>query len=300
MYVIFAPLIGALITAMNGINAVLAGAVGSYVSVIVIHVAGLVAVAALAFAFRGQKGSGQKLPFYFYCGGIVGVGTVFACNASFANLGASLAVALALLGQMLGSLAVDATGFLGRKKYPLSARSAPGILLALAGIWIMAGRGGGGKLGFMAIAFVSGILPLLSFILNSQLALAKGVWRSARMNYIVGLSATMVVIAIIRPPLAAGFSALPGVGVLYIVGGGLLGVIMTAATNFLFPRMPALWSTLLMFAGQALTGVVIDAFAQGSVPMAKLAGTLVVLAGLGLNALLTAPRSGEEKAEGRE
>jgi transporter family-2 protein len=295
MYAIFAPLIGALITAMNGINSVLAAGAGSYLSVLVVHVVGLVAVSAVLLFFRKEKASGERLAFWFYGGGFVGVGTVFTCNAAFANLGASLAVALALLGQMIGSLAVDSSGFLGRKKYPLSPRSLPGIALALAGIYVMAGRQSG-KLLFMGVAFLSGILPLVSFILNSQLALAKGVWHSARMNYVVGLSTTIVLVAIIRPPLGQGLAALPGIGAVYLLGGGILGVIMTAATNFLFPKMPALWSTLLMFAGQALAGVVIDAVAQGSFSAAKLAGTLLVLAGLALNALLSRPKAGKASA----
>ncbi|MGB4571479.1 MAG: DMT family transporter [Rectinemataceae bacterium] len=285
MYAIFAPLIGALITAMNGINSVLAARTGAYVSVLVIHVAGLAVVCLVCLFARNEKASGERLPFWYYGGGFVGVGTVFACNAAFAGLGASLAVALALLGQTLGSLAVDATGFLGRKKYPLSVRKLPGVIFALIGIFIMAGNREG-KLGFMAVAFLSGILPLLSFILNSQLALAKGIWKSARTNYIVGLAMTLALFCIVRPELGSGLSALPGVGVPYIVGGGILGVVMTGATNFFFPKIPALWSTLLMFAGQALTGVVIDAVSQGSFPVAKFAGTMVMLAGLGINTLL--------------
>lgn len=288
MYAILAPIIGGLITVMNGINSVLAAGIGNYLSVLVIHIVGLAAVC-LVLPFRKGEGRCGRPPFYYYAGGFVGVGTVFCCNIAFSRLGASLAVALALLGQMLASLAVDSTGFLGRKRYPLSPRSIPGILIALAGIWIMAGRWEG-RLGFMALAFLSGILPLASFILNSQLSLEIGIFKSARANYLVGLATTLVLLAVVRPPLEESYVALKATRAFFVLGGGILGVVMVAASNFIIPKIPALTSTLLMFAGQALTGVVIEAIAQGSFPATKLAGTVVVLAGLGLNVLMGGKR----------
>jgi transporter family-2 protein len=284
MYALFAPLAGGLLTLMNILNSVLAARVGNYVSLIVIHSVGLVALCLVLLACK-EKGSGAKLPFYYYGGGFVGVGTVLACNVAYGNLDAALAVALALLGQFIGSIVVDATGLLERKKYPLSARSLPGIVLAFVGIIIIAGSWKG-KIGFMVLALISGLLPSISFIMNSQLGVARGIFKSAWMNYAVGLATTLVLIAIVRPPLAQGAAGLGGTGILYIVGGGLLGVVMVVATNFIFPKIPALWSTLLMFTGQALTGVVIDAIAQGSFSGRKLAGTLIVLAGMGVNAAL--------------
>lgn len=290
MYILFAPLVGVLITLMNGINSVFAARVGSYLSVLVIHLAGLLAVS-LVILIRRDGTKARRVPAYLYAGGIVGVGTVFACNAAFSNLGASLAVALALFGQMAASLAVDSTGFLGRPRYPVSIRNLPGLALCLAGIAVMAG-GFEGRIGYMAIALVSGILPLLSFILNSQLAESRGIWRSARTNYIVGLATTLVVLVALRPDMKEGAAALSGLasgagaGFVLILGGGVLGVIMTAIMNFIFPKIPALWSTLFMFAGQAIAGLAMDAITAGGFDPRKAAGVALVLAGLGANALL--------------
>jgi transporter family-2 protein len=284
MYALFAPLAGGLLTLMNILNSALAARVGNYVSLLVIHSVGLVALCLVLLA-RKEKSSGAKLPFYYYGGGFVGVGTVLACNVAYGSLDTALAVALALLGQLIGSIVVDATGLLGRKKYPLSARSLPGIVLAFVGIIIIAGSWEG-KIGFMALALISGFLPSISFTMNSQLGVARGIFKSAWMNYAVGLATSLALIAIVRPPLAQGAAGLGDTGILYIAGGGLLGVVMIVVTNFIFPKIPALWSTLLMFTGQALTGVIIDAVAQGSFSGRKLAGTLVVLAGMGVNAAL--------------
>jgi bacterial/archaeal transporter family-2 protein len=283
MYALFAPLVGGVLTIMNSLNSVLAARVGNYVSMLIIHAVGLVALC-IILLFRKEGGSGKKLPFYCYLGGCIGVGTVFSCNVAYAGLGASLAVALALLGQMLASILVDATGFLGRRKYPLSARSLPGIGLALVGIALMAGSWEG-RLGFMALALVSGMLPAVTFTMNSQLGLAKGVFKSAWLNYATGLGTTLLLVAIARPSLASDAAGLSGLNPVYLIGG-LLGVGTVATMNFIFPKIPALWSTLLLFTGQALTGLLCDALAQGSFSGRKLAGSLVVLAGMCVNAAL--------------
>jgi transporter family-2 protein len=297
MYILFAPLVGVLITVMNVINSAFAARVGGYLSVLVIHLAGLLAVS-LVILVRRDGMKARRAPAYLYAGGFVGVGTVFACNAAFSNLGASLAVALALFGQMAASLVVDSTGFLGRPRYPLSVRNLPGLALCLAGIVVMA-SGSGGKLGYMAIALVAGVLPLLSFILNSRLAEAKGIWRSARVNFVVGLSTILALLAFVRPDMAEGATALAGLaglaagsgegigyGLVLILGGGILGVVMNGIMNFIFPKLPALWSTLFMFAGQALAGLAMDALGQGAMDPRTSAGVALVLAGLGANALL--------------
>jgi transporter family-2 protein len=302
MHILFAPLVGVLITVMNVINSAFAGRVGNYLSVLVIHLAGLLAVS-LVILFRRDGTKARRAPAYLYAGGFVGVGTVFACNAAFSNLGASLAVALALFGQMAASLVVDSTGFMGRPRYPISVRNLPGLALCLGGIVVMAGDFGG-RLGYMAIALLAGILPLLSFILNSQLAEARGIWRSARANYVVGLSTTLVLLAVVRPDMREGVAALAGLtagtglasGLVLILGGGFLGVVMTAIMNYIFPKIPALWSTLFMFAGQALAGLAMDAIGQGAMDPRKAAGVALVLAGLGANALLGRRKEAAAKA----
>jgi transporter family-2 protein len=288
MYSALAPLAGVLITLMNAINSRFAGLAGYLVSTLVIHLVGLAAISILLFARREESKPG-RLPFYYYLGGVIGVGTVFACNYAFATLSASLAVALALLGQTFFSIAVDSTGFLGRKRYPITARTLPGVALAIAGMALIAGDWRSGALA-MLVGLVSGILPSLSFILNSELGLKKGVFRSTRVNYLTGLTTTLVIVAALRPPMANAARSVAEAGPLLAFGGGLMGVAMVALTNFLFPHIPAFSATLLMFSGQALTGTLIDYFTAGAFDARKFAGTLVLLSGLVLNALLSRRR----------
>ncbi len=285
LYSALAPLTGALITLMNGLNSRFSAYAGILVSTLVIHIVGLSAVSVVLLAKREEMRPG-RLPFYYYLGGFVGVGTVFSSIYAFTALGASLAVALSLLGQTIFSVAVDATGFLGRKRQPFSAHRLPGIGLAVAGVAVMAGNWRSNALA-IPIALASGVLPGLSFILNSELGRKKGIFRSTRLNYLVGLATTLIIVVVASPPLGAAVHAVATAGPLLALGGGLMGVAVVTAANLIFPRMTAFSAALLMFSGQALTGVLIDAVASGTLDARKLFGTLVLLAGLAVDKLLT-------------
>jgi transporter family-2 protein len=295
------PVVGALITLMSAVNTRLAGIAGSLAATLVIHVAGLAAVSAVILVKRERARPGQ-LPAWYYLGGFVGVGTVFASIYAFTVLGASLAVSLSLLGQTFFSLVVDATGILGRRKYPISVRSLPGIGLAIAGVAVIstavlgrteaaaAAESWLSNLPALLIALVAGVLPGLSFILNSELGRTKGIWRSTRANYVVGLATTLVIVAAVRPPVAGIVDAVHAVaaaGPVLALGGGFMGVVVVAAMNLVFPRISAFSATLLLFSGQALSGVVIDLVAEGAFDARKLIGTLALLLGLAVNALLS-------------
>lgn len=282
MYAAFAPLVGAIITLMNALNSRFAILVGSLLSTLALHVVGLAAVSLVLLVKKEERRPG-RLPILAYSGGLVGVGVVFACNYAFSVLGASLAVALALLGQTLCSVAVDATGFLGKRKYRLSLRQLPGIALAIAGVAIMAERWEG-HAPAMFVALISGALPVISISLNSELGGKIGVFRSARINFLVGLAATLVLIAAFRPPLAGAVGALASAGPVLVLGGGIMGLLVVGATNLIFPRLSAFSAVILIFSGQALAGAALDAFSGLGVSPRRITGILVVLAGLAAKA----------------
>jgi len=284
MYLAFAPLVGALVTLMTRVNSRLAAAVGGVVAVLVIHAVGLLVVSVVLLVRQEERKPG-KLPLVYYLGGVIGVGTVFCANYAFLALGASMAVAVALLGQTMFSVVVDATGLLGRTRYPLSVRRLPGICLAILGVVIMAGTWRLDAPAMIA-ALASGAIPVLTFTLNSELGLRKGVFHSTRLNYVTGLATTAAISLVVLPPAAEAARAVMAAGPLLALGGGTMGVCMVAAMNFIFPRVPAFSSTLLLYAGQVLTGVLVDAVSAGAFEARKLIGVFVLLVGLAINALL--------------
>ena len=291
MYSALAPLIGAVTTIMNDVNSRFSELAGILPATLFIHVVGLTAVSVLLLVKREPRRPGL-LPIHYYLGGFVGVWSVFSSMYAFSALGASFAVALGLLGQTLFSVAVDATGFMGRTKYPLSARSGPGIALAILGVAVMVGNWRADAPA-MLVGLASGALPGLTFIINSELGRKKGIFRSTRVNYIAGLMTTLLILAVVRPPAGAAVHAYQavlaagGAGPLIAFGGGITGVAVVSAINLVFPRIPAFSATLLMFSGQAMTGVIIDAITKGAFDARKVIGTVVVLTGLAVNALIS-------------
>jgi bacterial/archaeal transporter family-2 protein len=285
-YGLFAPLVGALITVMNGVNSGFSEITGNVIAVLVIHLAGLFAVS-VVLLFRKEGGASGRLPIYYYLGGFIGVGTVFACTYAYSTLGATLAVALALLGQTLFSIAADATGMLGREKHALSVRRIPGIALALAGIAIMAA--GTWRTTALAIfaALMGGAIPGLSFVLNSELGRKLGVFRSTRVNYLVGLATILVIVAIMRPELGPAAESVLRAGPLLALGGGFMGVAVVTAMNLIVPKMPVFSATILLFVGQTAAGLLVDLAVKGSLDAKKLIGTAVLVAGLALDTILS-------------
>ncbi len=164
--------------------------------------------------------------------------------------------------------------------------------MAIAGVAIMAGNWRS-DVPAMLVGLASGALPGLTFIINSELGLRKGIFRATQINYVVGLATTLLIAAVIRPTAASVAAAVEAVrnagaaGPFLVLGGGLTGVAVVTSINFIFPRIPAFSATLLMFCGQAMAGIVIDAVASGAFDVRKVSGTAVLLAGLAVHALLS-------------
>lgn len=283
-YGILAVLAGALVTVMSGVNSRFSEIADPTAAVLVIHASGLVSILAVS-AFRKRRAIPGRIPAHMYLGGVAGVGTVFASNYAFSTIGASLTIALALLGQTMFSVITDTTGLLGRTRYPLSARRIPGIALVLAGVVAMSGAWRA-NLPAMFLALGAGVLVGLSAVLNSQLGTRKGVLHSARANYATGLATAALVVAIARPPLPGTLAAITAAGPVLALGGGMMGIVVVMTINVVFPRLPVFTATILMFAGQTVTGVVLDALRDGVIDMKKIAGTGILLAGLAVDSLL--------------
>jgi transporter family-2 protein len=96
------------------------------------------------------------------------------------------------------------------------------------------------------------------------------------------------VVLVVRPHAAEAARAVAAAGPFLALGGGFMGVAVVTSMNFIFPRMAAFSATLLLFSGQAFSGVLIDFVTDGVFDARKLIGACVVLAGLAVNALLSA------------
>ena len=303
MIAALAPLAGILITLMNALNSRLSAFVGSLASVLTIHLVGIAALALVFFIQQAARALGANrarggasaprigrererasLPTYAYLGGVVGVATVFTSAYSYGALGASLAVALGLIGQTSFSLIVDATGAFGRPRRPLAIRRLPGIAVVAVGAVCMAGNWRADLPALLAALF-AGVAVGASSVFNSRLGQSRGLFIATSTNYLTGISATLLILIATAPSaeeIRQAASAVVAAGPLLAMGGGLMGVVSVGTMSFLFARLSAFTATILVFAGQSLCGFALDA-ASGIVDDGKLAGTLLVILGLALD-----------------
>jgi transporter family-2 protein len=134
---------GALVALQAPTNAMLSRAVGSPINAALISfavgLAGL-AVAALALGVRPNPAEVRALPWYAWTGGLYGA--VFVAVAAFAapRVGVTFFLAASIAGQLAMALILDRAGAFGVPVQEISATRVAGVVLVLAGAWLVQQR----------------------------------------------------------------------------------------------------------------------------------------------------------------
>lgn len=129
------------------------------------------------------------------------------------------------------------------------------------------------------MAFLAGIMVILSMITNSQLSKKIGVFQGAFVNYVVGLLCATVVFFITKGYTTMtihGFDGIP----LWAYFGGALGVAVVCISNIIIPKIPTVYTTLLIFIGQLFSGMLIDYFRDDLISKGKIIGGMLILIGM--------------------
>lgn len=274
---------GIVITLMVYFNTELSKVASNEVSIFVNHTVGITCILLIMFFFRKkkiaqvQKG---KVPFYFYLSGLYGVAIISINTVTVTKVSASFMMAAAVFGQALISIILDKVGFLGLKERDITIPKAIGLSISFAGVCLMAFNGSSVLLLYAFLAVVAGMLTTWQMAFNSHFAYVKGPFFSALMNVVSGLCGVTVILLLKIPQGSfKAFTALPSVPLYGVVAGGMLGVIIVVASNIVLPKIPVVYSQLLMCSGQLISSVVFDKFTLGSVNPRMLFGALIVLIG---------------------
>ncbi len=280
----------------------LAGAIGGTISCMVVlntrfgevatmpvsflfnHAIGVIAITIIMIVLRIKRGKPavrQKAPWYLWGGGVFGF---LILNSNFliiVNVGASLAMATAVFGQSIGSLLFDLTGWMGRKRYPISRRKAGTLSVSLVGIVLMASQGGTFAVPYVIIGILTGTITMIQMVYNSRFAAYKGIFFSARHNVLSGLIlASIIYLFTSLEPTIQALSTVHEVPLYLILGGGLLAVLVVSGTNYVIPRIPAIYSALLLSSLQIITSIILDYYLYGIFSGRMLAGACVILVGM--------------------
>jgi transporter family-2 protein len=137
-----AILSGVLISLMLGANSALEHILGPVRALLVINLAGLLAVLLFLVASRRKIIFRKGIHWIYYSAGASGIVLTFLNNWTIGVLGVTVALTAGILGQILASAVIDHFGLFGIKKRPFRMYKAAGFFLVAAGILVMtAGKG---------------------------------------------------------------------------------------------------------------------------------------------------------------
>ncbi len=286
MYVILSIFTGLLVSVMIQLNGVLQMAVGGNRALLSIHIFGLAgALVFLAFTGRRMKGDPEnKSPVFFLTAGMAGTLIVFLASVIFGKGGILLSLSGSLAGQTLAASIFESFYSEKRDPSPLVQRVISPALL-IPGSILIGVKAGVGPL-WILVSWTPGVILMAQQMMNSRNTSRYGTPRTIVFNY---LSALILII-----PLYLATSAIRGDAALsrelfaelnslpwYITaGGGLIGVFSTGMIAYLLLKSPALVVTLGIYAGELAGGLVLDYCNGEEFEILKLAGILLVSAGM--------------------
>lgn len=134
---ILSALSGVMIAVMILANGRLSTAWGSWAAAVIIHLVGLGVLLAWLAIRRVNPFVRRGMPWSLYLGGAVGAVATVLTNMATPEIGVSATLALGLLGQTAASALIDGFGLMGARKARPNIRTAAGMALIAAGIWVM-------------------------------------------------------------------------------------------------------------------------------------------------------------------
>jgi transporter family-2 protein len=132
-----AVFIGILIAIMVTFNGVLANYTDQYVSILIIHIVGLISLVIVLLLKKQKFNTHKNIPFYFFSAGLIGVMVVFLNNLCFNSIGASLTLSLGIFGQLVLASFIDHYGLFGLNIYKFKKKKFIGFFIIFLGLITM-------------------------------------------------------------------------------------------------------------------------------------------------------------------
>jgi transporter family-2 protein len=286
-------LIGALLALQAGANVQLSTALGNPVGASALQLAIAAALLVALAAVGGGLSTAARLDdlaVWHLVGGLGSAVYITSGILLFPRLGAVTTVGLFIAGQMLASLLLDATGWLGVAREPLGAPAVSGAVAVLGGVAliVLAQTGGGPRATrSIALALAGGAVLPVQGAINARLRsdldapLAAGAW-----SFIVAALAMLAVLAFVarRPPARIDrLNAVPWWGWL----GGVCGAAYVTSVFLLIPEIGVAPTIALTVAGQQIASVFVDRHGLLRLPRRpisaeRLTGVATLLGGVAL------------------
>jgi len=128
---------GIMIAIMVTANGMLAESTSYWISLIIIHFAGLATAGIVLIVRKETRDIFGGIHFVYMLGGALGVFTILLNNLCVNNIGVTMTLGLALVGQIIASGIAEHFGWLGVHRKKLSFGKIPAYLLMAAGAAVM-------------------------------------------------------------------------------------------------------------------------------------------------------------------
>jgi transporter family-2 protein len=131
--------VGGLIALQPAINAGLGRATGNIAAALVSFAVGTLLLAAIVVLSGQASGLDATLdvPWYYLLGGILGAAYVFTALVVVSSIGAGGVAAATITGQLVASVVLDRLGVLGLEPTPITPERVVGVVLLLAGTYLV-------------------------------------------------------------------------------------------------------------------------------------------------------------------
>lgn len=137
--VLIMAVVGGCIALQAPINAGLGKSTGSFAAATISFAVGTVLLAAIVSVSGKAGGLGEvaNVQWYYLLGGVLGAAYVFSALVLVSQIGAGAVAAATVTGQLTTSVVLDQIGFLGLEQQPITASRVAGIVLLLAGTYLI-------------------------------------------------------------------------------------------------------------------------------------------------------------------
>jgi transporter family-2 protein len=132
-------LVGGCIALQAPINAGLGRSTGNFAAATISFAVGTLLLAAIVVASgkAGGLSSAAHVQWYYLLGGVLGAAYVFSALVLVSQIGAGAVAAATVTGQLTTSVILDRIGFLGLDREPITASRIAGVILLLAGTYLV-------------------------------------------------------------------------------------------------------------------------------------------------------------------
>jgi len=135
---------------------------------------------------------------------------------------------------------------------------------------------------YLLLSFIGGSIIIISMTLNARLSDHIGLLEVTLINFISGFIPSIIYLCINFNNINVWKNEFLNIP-FWMYLGGAVGVLVVCVSNFVMPKIPTIYTTLLIFIGQLFVGTIVDYFTNIMISKGKLIGGALIIAGLFYN-----------------